>query len=221
VLSRREFIRLGAMVGGGMVLPLGMADKVFGFTLGGNPQPLPANPLLLTKYLDPLPVAELLTAGLPGGQADAEGDAEADGAGGLAGQLRSGILDIIKPDKLEALVNDASLDLASSALFADLVNARVRYWQERLGSSRQLGPPSAWLDWKLADDQLYLEIDYTVRTLLGSSERRCTALVPIWRPQDGKRNWLPNRIPSGNWTTSRAAKSCATNMAATCRQAIR
>lgn len=44
-----------------MVLPLGMADKVFGFTLGGNPQPLPANPLLLTKYLDPLPVTELLT----------------------------------------------------------------------------------------------------------------------------------------------------------------
>ncbi len=61
MLSRREFIRLGAMVGGGMMLPLGMADKVFGFTLGGNPQPLPANPLLLTKYLDPLPVAELLT----------------------------------------------------------------------------------------------------------------------------------------------------------------
>lgn len=61
MLSRREFIQLGAMVGGGIVLPLGMADKVFGFTLGGNPQPLPANPLLLTKFLDPLPVTELLT----------------------------------------------------------------------------------------------------------------------------------------------------------------
>ena len=62
MLSRREFVKLGAMVGGGMVLPMGMADKVFGFTLGGVAQPLPANPLLLTKFLDPLPILDLLTA---------------------------------------------------------------------------------------------------------------------------------------------------------------
>lgn len=61
MLSRREFIRLGAMVGGGMVLPLGMAEKVVAFTLGGLPQPVPANPLLVTKFVDPLPVSELLT----------------------------------------------------------------------------------------------------------------------------------------------------------------
>jgi len=61
VISRREFVKIGAMVGGGMVLPVGMADKVYGFTLGGNPQPLPANPLLLTKFVDPLPISELLT----------------------------------------------------------------------------------------------------------------------------------------------------------------
>ena len=50
MLSRRRFIQLGAAMGAGMVLPMGMAEKVFGFTLGGNPQPLPANPLLLTKF---------------------------------------------------------------------------------------------------------------------------------------------------------------------------
>jgi FtsP/CotA-like multicopper oxidase with cupredoxin domain len=61
MLSRREFIKLGAMVGGGVMLPLGMAEKVFGFTLSGLAQALPANPLLLTKFVDQLPIADLLT----------------------------------------------------------------------------------------------------------------------------------------------------------------
>lgn len=98
-------------------------------------------------------------------------------------QLRAGVLSIINPDKLEALVNDAALDLTSSILFSSLINARIRYWQDRLGKSSLLSAPSAWLDWNLADDQLYLEVDYEIRTLLGRSERQFTALVPIWRPQ--------------------------------------
>lgn len=61
MLSRREFVKLGAMVGGGALLPLGMADKVFGFTLGGAAQVPAANPLLLTKYVDALPISDLLT----------------------------------------------------------------------------------------------------------------------------------------------------------------
>ena len=44
-----------------MMLPLGMAEKVLGFTLAGQAQALPANPLLLTKFVDPLPISELLT----------------------------------------------------------------------------------------------------------------------------------------------------------------
>jgi len=55
MLSRREFVKLGAAMGAGALLPLGMAEKVLGFTLAG--QALPANPGLLTKFLDPLPTS--------------------------------------------------------------------------------------------------------------------------------------------------------------------
>ncbi len=122
--------------------------------------------------------------------ADARGDTgSADGtarkvAGELSSQMRAGILSIIQPDRLEALVNDAALDLASSVVFSGLVNARVRYWWERLGRSALLSSPSTWLDWNLKDDQLYLEVDYEVRTLLGRSRRQFMALVPVWRPQE-------------------------------------
>ncbi len=50
-------MKLGAAMGGGMLLPLGMADRVFGFSLAG--QALAANPLAVPKYVDQLPVAEL------------------------------------------------------------------------------------------------------------------------------------------------------------------
>jgi spore coat protein A, manganese oxidase len=53
MLSRREFLKIGAMVGAGVMLPVGMLEKALAFNLLG--QAGAADPTLLTKYVDALP----------------------------------------------------------------------------------------------------------------------------------------------------------------------
>lgn len=60
MISRREFVRIGALVGAGMMLPIGLAEKAFAFNVLG--QTLPLNPKLLTKYVDRLPVMSAIDA---------------------------------------------------------------------------------------------------------------------------------------------------------------
>ncbi len=54
MLSRREFVKLGAAVGAGMLIPIEAVDRALAFSLLG--QAPPANPLNLTKYVDKLPI---------------------------------------------------------------------------------------------------------------------------------------------------------------------
>ncbi len=137
-----------------------------------------------------LPISDLLNSigsvdtGADGSDTGESTDSGTGGGGEAAEQLRSALLEIIQPDKLEVLVSDALLDLASSALLADIVEARINYWQERLGLSNKLSAPQIWLDWNLKDDQLFLEADYEIRTILGKTNHRATALLPIWRSTD-------------------------------------
>jgi spore coat protein A len=54
MLTRREFLRLGAMMGAGVVLPMGFAEKALAFNLLGQAEA--ADPTLLSQFVDPLPV---------------------------------------------------------------------------------------------------------------------------------------------------------------------
>ena len=64
MITRRQFVKLGAAVGGGFVLPLGAIERAMAFNLLG--QEPPANPLGLTKYVDKLPIPGVMpTAGSP------------------------------------------------------------------------------------------------------------------------------------------------------------
>jgi len=92
----------------------------------------------------------------------------------------------IEPDELESVINDAALDLASSIAFGRLVSNRIRFWLARQGSLGVITAPSVFLDWNLADDQLFLNVYYQVRTLNGQRPRQLTAFVPIWRAADPK-----------------------------------
>lgn len=92
----------------------------------------------------------------------------------------------IDPDELESIVNDAALDLASSIAFGRLVSNRIRYWLSRQGVLGVITDPSVFLDWNLADDQLFLNVYYEVRTLNGRLPKQLTAFVPIWRTDDPK-----------------------------------
>ena len=60
MISRREFVKIGALVGAGVMLPLEWVERAFAFNLLG--QTLPLNPMLLTKYVDPLPVMSAIDA---------------------------------------------------------------------------------------------------------------------------------------------------------------
>ncbi len=64
MLSRREFIKMGAALGGGMLLPMGLAERAFAFNLLG--QGTPADPLALAKYVDRLPVMPVMPSWAPG-----------------------------------------------------------------------------------------------------------------------------------------------------------
>ncbi len=132
-----------------------------------------------------IPIADILNNSILAADSGAD-NSEPDPDFTAAKQLRTGILEVIQPDKLEALLNDAVLDLASSALLADIVEARINYWHRRLGIENKLDPPQVWLDWNLEADQLFLEADYEIRTLLGKTNRRAVAFIPIWRPADIK-----------------------------------
>jgi FtsP/CotA-like multicopper oxidase with cupredoxin domain len=63
MISRREFVKIGAAVGAGVMLPAGMVGVAEAF----NPstQPAPANPLRLTKYIDNLPIMGLMPTAAP------------------------------------------------------------------------------------------------------------------------------------------------------------
>ncbi|NLC85170.1 MAG: hypothetical protein GX749_08860 [Ruminococcaceae bacterium] len=130
-----------------------------------------------------IPIADILNNSILAADPGAD-NTEPDPGSVIAKQLRSGILEVIQPDKLETLLNDAVLDLASSALLADIVEARINYWHQRLGIDNKLSLPQVWLDWNLKADQLFLEADYEIRTLLGKANRRAVAFIPIWRPAD-------------------------------------
>jgi spore coat protein A, manganese oxidase len=54
MITRREFMKLGAAVGGGLLLPVGAIEKAMAYSLLG--QAPPADPLGLTKYVDKLPI---------------------------------------------------------------------------------------------------------------------------------------------------------------------
>ena len=63
MISRREFVKIGAAVGAGVMLPVGMAQVAEAF----NPatQPAPANPLRLTKFVDNMPIMGLMPQSSP------------------------------------------------------------------------------------------------------------------------------------------------------------
>ena len=60
MLSRRDFLKLGAAAGAGAMLPLKWGEDARAFNLLG--QGLPLNPLLLTKFVDPLPIPAAIDA---------------------------------------------------------------------------------------------------------------------------------------------------------------
>jgi len=60
MLTRRQFLKLGAAAGAGFVIPQALMDKVYAFNLLG--QALPLNPMLLPKYIDRLPIMPLINA---------------------------------------------------------------------------------------------------------------------------------------------------------------
>lgn len=60
MISRREFVTIGATLGAGVMLPLGWADKVFAFNLLG--QALPLKSTLIPKYVDALSVMGAIDA---------------------------------------------------------------------------------------------------------------------------------------------------------------
>jgi FtsP/CotA-like multicopper oxidase with cupredoxin domain len=62
MISRREFVQLGAAVGAGAFLPVGAIEKAMAFNLLGAAPP--ADPLRLKKYVDKLPLMPVMpTAG--------------------------------------------------------------------------------------------------------------------------------------------------------------
>ena len=63
MITRREFLKIGAAAGAGMMLPLGMANKLFAFNLLG--QALPADPRALTKYIDYMPIPGVMPSDAP------------------------------------------------------------------------------------------------------------------------------------------------------------
>lgn len=63
MISRREFVKIGAAVGAGVVLPVGMAGVAEAFSPGF--QPAAANPLRLTKYVDTMPIMSIMPASAP------------------------------------------------------------------------------------------------------------------------------------------------------------
>jgi spore coat protein A, manganese oxidase len=65
MITRREFVKLGAAVGAGMVIPMSSLEGALAFSLGG--QGVLANPMLLAKYVDKLPIPGVMpTAGAAG-----------------------------------------------------------------------------------------------------------------------------------------------------------
>ena len=118
-----------------------------------------------------------------------ESSGQESGSGGsnaFSGAL-TGLAGFIGPSELEAIVTDAAFDLASSAAFGRLVSSRIEYWLNRQGASRLISSPAVFLDWHLQDDQLYLEVYYDIKTWGGIIPRQCTAFVPVWRPDQAKK----------------------------------
>ena len=63
MISRREFVKIGAAVGAGVMLPAGMVAAASAFNPGT--QPAPANPLRLTKFVDTMPIMGLMPQAAP------------------------------------------------------------------------------------------------------------------------------------------------------------
>jgi len=63
MISRREFVKIGAAVGAGVMVPAGMVATASAF----NPatQPAPANPLRLTKFIDTMPIPPIMPSAAP------------------------------------------------------------------------------------------------------------------------------------------------------------
>jgi bilirubin oxidase len=58
MLSRRQFVKLGAAAGAGMLLPLELADKAFAFALSSQAAPLDTS--TIPKFVDRLPIMNIM-----------------------------------------------------------------------------------------------------------------------------------------------------------------
>ena len=111
----------------------------------------------------------------------------------LIDDLEHVVGEIIPGFSLEDLARDFLLDTASTAVLGQILQQRIEYWLQETaaGQSTDSGhAASQWekhlvdrriyLDWRIAQRQLWLCLSYRLSTPLGWTDRQIRSIVPLW-----------------------------------------
>lgn len=111
----------------------------------------------------------------------------------LLDDLEQIVGEIIPGFSLEDLVRDFLLDATSTAVLGQVLQQRIDYWLQETGAGqttlfgsaassweKQLVDRRIYLDWRVAEHQLWLCLSYRLSTPLGWTDRQIRSIVPLW-----------------------------------------
>lgn len=106
-------------------------------------------------------------------------------AGEATREINTALQEIFPGQTFSAILSDVSLDLASTNILGPIINRRINYWLAECESGQPgwlglLGKRSLFLDWNLKNHQLWLCLDYQLKSPAGFFQRQAKAVVPIW-----------------------------------------
>lgn len=111
----------------------------------------------------------------------------------LIDDLEQVVGEIIPGFSLEELARDFLLDATSTAVLGQILQQRIEYWLLETGTGQSTDSglaASQWekhlvnrriyLDWRVAQRQLWLCLSYRLSTPLGWTDRQIRSIVPLW-----------------------------------------
>jgi hypothetical protein len=116
-------------------------------------------------------------------------------------ELNMIVSEILPGQSIGSIVDDALLDLSSTALIGQLMQKRLDYWLAEAWSGQpgwagQVGSRRLYLDWKIDRQQLWLCLSYELKSPAGIILRQANVVVPLWV---GQGNQEQNKLYDQVW----------------------
>ena len=124
-------------------------------------------------------------------------------------EINTAFQEIFPGLQVTSILADASLDLASTNILGPLISKRLDYWLAETESGQPgwlgfLDKHSLYLDWNLTNNQLWLCLNFQLKSPAGCFQKQVKSVVPIWigfggdeEGQDSDKIWLLDNFSRG------------------------